>query len=82
MGRLPGGGAGGGEPALPTPGRDVIAGDAAAVERAMQAAKARGAKRAVLLPVSVPAHSSLMLKAAERLRRRLQAPPCGRRPVT
>ena len=55
-----------------SPGQIVIAGDAAAVERAMQAAKARGAKRAVLLPVSVPAHSSLMLKAAERLRERLQ----------
>ena len=55
-----------------SPGQIVIAGDAAAVERAMQGAKARGAKRAVLLPVSVPAHSSLMLKAAERLRERLQ----------
>ena len=55
-----------------SPGQIVIAGDAAAVQRAMQAAKARGAKRAVLLPVSVPAHSSLMLKAAERLRERLQ----------
>ncbi|HUL18051.1 MAG TPA: ACP S-malonyltransferase [Steroidobacteraceae bacterium] len=54
-----------------SPGQIVIAGDAAAVERAMQAAKARGAKRAVLLPVSVPSHSSLTLKAAERLRERL-----------
>ena len=54
-----------------SPGQIVIAGDAAAVERAMQAARARGAKRAVLLPVSVPAHSSLMLQAAERLRERL-----------
>jgi len=54
-----------------SPGQVVIAGEKAAVERAMQAAKARGAKRAVLLPVSVPAHSSLMLKAAERLREQL-----------
>jgi [acyl-carrier-protein] S-malonyltransferase len=54
-----------------SPGQVVIAGDTAAVSRAIEAAKARGAKRAVLLPVSVPAHSSLMLKAAERLRERL-----------
>ncbi len=54
-----------------SPGQVVIAGEIPAVERAMEAARARGAKRAVLLPVSVPAHSSLMLKAAERLRERL-----------
>ena len=40
-----------------SPGQVVIAGDAAAVQRAIEAAKARGAKRAVLLPVSVPSHS-------------------------
>ena len=39
-----------------SPGQVVIAGAAAAVQRAIAAAKARGAKRAVLLPVSVPAH--------------------------
>ena len=49
------------------PGQTVIAGNATAVARAIEAAKARGAKRAVLLPVSVPSHSSLMLGAAERL---------------
>ena len=48
------------------PGQVVIAGDKAAVERAAEAAKAAGAKRAVLLPVSVPSHSSLMKPAAER----------------
>ena len=41
--------------------------------RAIEAASARGAKRAVSLPISVPAHSSLMLPAAERLRERLAA---------
>jgi [acyl-carrier-protein] S-malonyltransferase len=41
------------------------------VARAIDAAKARGAKRAVLLPVSVPSHSSLMRGAAERLAEKL-----------
>ncbi len=54
-----------------SPGQIVIAGHAGAVERAIAAAKARGAKRAVILPVSVPSHSSLMREAAERLRQRL-----------
>ncbi len=49
------------------PGQLVIAGHAAAVSRALEAAKARGAKRALLLPVSVPAHSSLLLGAAAQL---------------
>jgi [acyl-carrier-protein] S-malonyltransferase len=53
------------------PGQVVIAGHASAVARAIEAAKARGAKRAVLLPVSVPSHSRLMLGAAERLAERL-----------
>jgi [acyl-carrier-protein] S-malonyltransferase len=53
------------------PGQTVIAGNAAAVARAIDAAKARGAKRAVLLPVSVPSHSSLMRGAAERLAEKL-----------
>jgi [acyl-carrier-protein] S-malonyltransferase len=56
-----------------SPGQVVIAGEAAAVARAIEAAKARGAKRAVLLPVSVPAHSSLMRSAAQRLAERLRA---------
>ena len=53
------------------PGQIVIAGATAAVERAIAAAKARGAKRGVLLPVSAPVHSSLMRSAALRLRDRL-----------
>lgn len=53
------------------PGQTVIAGNASAVARAIEAAKARGAKRAVLLPVSVPSHSSLMTGAAARLAERL-----------
>jgi len=50
------------------PGQVVIAGHRAAVARAMDACKARGAKRALPLPVSAPFHSSLMQPAAERLR--------------
>jgi [acyl-carrier-protein] S-malonyltransferase len=53
------------------PGQVVIAGTAAGVARAIETAAAKGARRAVPLPVSVPAHSSLMLPAAERLRARL-----------
>ncbi len=53
------------------PGQVVIAGERGAVERAIEAAKARGAKRAVILPVSVPSHSSLMSPAAERFGERL-----------
>jgi [acyl-carrier-protein] S-malonyltransferase len=49
------------------PGQVVIAGEKAAVERAMEACKERGAKRAVLLPVSAPFHSTLMRPAAEKL---------------
>jgi [acyl-carrier-protein] S-malonyltransferase len=49
-----------------SPGQAVIAGHATAVERALAACKARGAKRALLLPMSVPAHSSLMRPAAEQ----------------
>jgi [acyl-carrier-protein] S-malonyltransferase len=54
-----------------SPGQLVIAGEAQAVGRAIEACKARGAKRAVLLPVSVPSHSALMKPAAEALRARL-----------
>ena len=49
------------------PSQVVIAGHKAAVERASAAAKAAGAKRAVMLPVSAPFHSSLLQPAAERL---------------
>src|SRR3990172_3937523 len=53
------------------PGQVVIAGHAVAVQRAMEACKARGAKRAVALPVSAPFHSSLMAPAAGKLREAL-----------
>jgi len=53
------------------PGQVVIAGAREPVERAIEAAKRRGAKRAVALPVSVPSHSSLMSAAAQRLGERL-----------
>jgi [acyl-carrier-protein] S-malonyltransferase len=49
------------------PGQVVIAGDKAAVERAIDAGKARGCRKAIPLPVSVPVHTPLMQKAAERL---------------
>lgn len=50
-----------------SPEQTVIAGHKAAVERAVAACKAAGAKRAVMLPVSAPFHSTLMQPAAERL---------------
>ncbi|RFA29969.1 [acyl-carrier-protein] S-malonyltransferase [Alkalilimnicola ehrlichii] len=53
------------------PGQVVIAGAKAAVERAVDAAKAAGAKRALPLPVSVPSHCALMKPASERLAERL-----------
>jgi [acyl-carrier-protein] S-malonyltransferase len=58
-----------------SPGQVVIAGQAAAVTRALAAAKARGAKRAVVLPVSVPAHSRLLRHAAQLLGERLARIP-------
>ena len=54
-----------------SPGQVVIAGQSGAVQRAIEAAKTRGAKRAVALPVSVPSHSSLMRGAGQRLGERL-----------
>ena len=54
------------------PGQVVIAGNVAAVKRAMLAAKAAGAKLTILLPVSVPSHCSLMQTAAEKLDEYLQ----------
>lgn len=50
-----------------SPGQVVVAGHKAAVERAVELAKAKGAKRALLLPVSVPSHCALMRSAAEKL---------------
>jgi [acyl-carrier-protein] S-malonyltransferase len=55
------------------PGQVVIAGSAAAVERAIEACKARGAKRAMALPVSVPSHCALMKPAAERFAESVEA---------
>jgi [acyl-carrier-protein] S-malonyltransferase len=55
-----------------SPGQVVIAGEKAAVERGMELAKAKGAKRALPLPVSVPSHCDLMKPAAEKLRDYLQ----------
>jgi [acyl-carrier-protein] S-malonyltransferase len=55
------------------PGQVVIAGSAAAVARAMKVAASKGARRAIELPISVPAHSSLMQPAAEQLRLRLES---------
>jgi [acyl-carrier-protein] S-malonyltransferase len=52
---------------LNSPGQVVIAGNKAAVERGMELAKAKGAKRALALPVSVPSHCALMKPAAEQL---------------
>jgi [acyl-carrier-protein] S-malonyltransferase len=58
-----------------SPGQLVIAGHARAVARAMEACKARGAARALLLPVSVPAHTSLLRGAGARLGERLDEVP-------
>ncbi|HET9068929.1 MAG TPA: ACP S-malonyltransferase [Amaricoccus sp.] len=49
------------------PGQVVVSGSRAAVERAVEIAKAKGAKRALLLPVSAPFHCALMRPAAERM---------------
>lgn len=54
-----------------SPGQVVIAGEKAAVLRAIEIAKSKGAKRAIELPVSVPSHSSLMKSAGARLGERL-----------
>lgn len=58
-----------------SPGQLVIAGHAGAVQRALDACKAAGAKRALLLPMSVPAHSSLMQIAAQGLAGTLRHAP-------
>ena len=57
---------------LNSPGQIVIAGHKTAVERGMALAKERGAKRALLLPMSVPSHCALMRPAAEKLATYLQ----------
>lgn len=55
-----------------SPNQVVIAGTAAAVARAVEQSKAAGAKRAVVLPMSVPAHSRLMRPAAQRMTERIK----------
>ncbi len=60
------------------PGQIVIAGHAQAVARAIDAVKAEGAKRAVLLPVSVPSHCPLMAGAAKKFRDALAKVPIQR----
>lgn len=55
-----------------SPGQVVIAGNSEAVNRAVENAKTAGAKRAILLPVSVPSHCALMQPAAEKMVQRLR----------
>jgi [acyl-carrier-protein] S-malonyltransferase len=57
---------------LNSPGQVVIAGNKSAVDRGMMLAKEKGAKRAILLPVSVPSHCALMKPAAEQLKSYLE----------
>lgn len=56
-----------------SPEQTVIAGDIDAVNRAVEACKNAGAKRAIQLPVSVPSHCALMKPAADRLEQRIRA---------
>ncbi len=58
---------------LNSPGQIVIAGHRSAVERGMTLAKERGAKRALMLPMSVPSHCALMQPAADQLREYLKS---------
>lgn len=58
-----------------SPGQVVIAGEKATVEKACELAKAQGAKRALVLPVSAPFHSSLMKPASVALRAKLEETP-------
>lgn len=55
-----------------SPGQIVIAGHKNAVLRGMELARSKGAKRALMLPVSIPSHCSLMSQAADRLQQRLE----------
>ncbi len=54
------------------PGQVVVAGDAAAIDRLVESAKLSGAKRAIVLPVSVPSHCTLMKPASELMAERLK----------
>lgn len=55
-----------------SPGQIVIAGHKNAVLRGMELARSKGAKRALMLPVSIPSHCSLMSQAADKLQQRLE----------
>jgi [acyl-carrier-protein] S-malonyltransferase len=70
-----------GEVAVPanfnSPGQIVIAGHAGAVARAIEIAKSRGFRKAMLLPVSAPFHCSLMAPAGERLAEKLERVAIG-----
>jgi len=57
------------------PGQVVISGDLASLDKAIELAKARGAKRALKLPVSIAAHSPLMLSVVEDFRRTVEGMP-------
>ena len=54
------------------PGQIVIAGETKAVERAMEIAKEKGARRAMVLPVSAPFHCSMLKPAGEKLEEELE----------
>jgi [acyl-carrier-protein] S-malonyltransferase len=58
-----------------SPGQVVVAGHRAAIQRLIELAKEAGARRAIMLPVSVPSHSTLMLPAGEALAESLRAAP-------
>ena len=65
-----------------SPGQIVIAGHKNAVLRATELAKTKGARRAMMLPVSVPSHCSLMRQAATKMREKLETVPLGRPEVS
>jgi [acyl-carrier-protein] S-malonyltransferase len=65
-----------------SPGQVVIAGHATAVSQAVEYAKEHGARRAILLPVSVPSHSSLMREAGQSLAEILNTTPFQKPAIT
>ncbi len=65
-----------------SPGQVVIAGHATAVSQAVEYAKEHGARRAIVLPVSVPSHSSLMRAAGASLAETLEATKIGTPEIT
>ena len=65
-----------------SPGQVVIAGHATAVSQAVEYAKEHGARRAILLPVSVPSHSSLMRDAGQSLAEILNSTPFQKPAIT